>query len=242
MRRALAILVVLTCAAVAGLGAAGATAAGIVPVEGPWHATTSAGLPVRFTVTGNQVSGFRFRFNWGFCGTYTNNEGSQTVTIEEDGHWKDFEGSETFVEATFVAPDRAEGVVGAPSRETPGCPGTRAKFVAEPGAVPFNEPPVEVLANVRTHKWKRKPKTIVLRRDGSLRFYGLHWRGWGEGVTHASGHAYIKSAGVVRRPRATLTLSELTQSGAGKVYYQLNYTFHGRLPSGVRRHGEHFML
>lgn len=45
-------IVALTCALVLGCGATAAQADGIVPVEGPWHATTSAGLPVGFEVSG----------------------------------------------------------------------------------------------------------------------------------------------------------------------------------------------
>jgi hypothetical protein len=41
-------LAVSACVAVLACGvlAAGAGADGVVPAEGPWHATTSAGLPV----------------------------------------------------------------------------------------------------------------------------------------------------------------------------------------------------
>jgi hypothetical protein len=241
MRRSAAVLAVLASMVAASFGAAGANADGVVPIEGAWHATTSAGLPVRFTVEGGQVVGYRFRFNWGFCGTYTS-EGGPPVQIESDGHWKYVEGPETFIEATFVAPDRAEGVVGAPSRMTPGCPQTRATFVAEPGAVPFTEPKVEVLADVRRGRhYERAPREMVLKSDGSFRFTGLHWRGWGEPVAHANGHAYIRKSGVVRRPRATVTLSELQETGEGKVYYELHYVLRGRLQAGRHHRGEFWL-
>jgi hypothetical protein len=240
MRRPAAIVAVLASAALAGFAAADVNADGVVPIEGAWHATTSVGLPVRFNVEGGQVAGYRFRFNWGFCGTYTS-EGGPPAPIESDGHWKYVEGPETFIEATFVAPDRAEGVVGAPSRMTPGCPQTRATFVAEPGVVPFTEPKVEVLADVRSRHYEHAPREMVLKSDGSFRFTGLHWRGWGEPVAHASGRAYIRKSGVVRRPRATVTLSELQETGEGKVYYELHYVLRGRLPVGRHHRGEFWL-
>jgi hypothetical protein len=238
--RSAAVLAVLASMAATSFGAASANADGVVAVEGPWHATTSAGLPVRFSVEGGQVVGYRFRFNWGFCGTYTS-EGGPAAPIESDGHWKYVEGPETFIEATFVAPDRAEGVVGAPSRMTPGCPQTRATFVAEPGAVPFAEPKAEVLADVRGRHYEHMPSEMVLKSDGSFRFTGLHWRDWGEPVAHARGRAYIRRSGVVRQPRATVTLSELQETGEGKVYYELHYVLRGRLQAGRHHRGEFWL-
>ena len=69
MRRAAAVI----CGLVLGCGVLVASAAGdgVVPVEGPWHGKTSAGLPVQFEVKEGQVANVRFRFRWGFCGTYT---------------------------------------------------------------------------------------------------------------------------------------------------------------------------
>lgn len=241
MRRPAAIVAVLASAALAAAGAAGANADGVVPIEGAWHATTSAGLPVRFSVEGGQVVGYRFRFNWGFCGTYTS-EGGPPAPIESDGHWKYVEGPETFIEATFVAPDRAEGVVGAPSRMTPGCPQTRATFVAEPGAVPFAEPKVEVLASVRGGRhYKVEPREMVLKSDGDLRFTGLRWRGWGKPNARANGRAYIRRHGEVRRPRVAVRLSKLTETGAGLVYYELQYVLSGAVPEEISDHGHRWL-
>ena len=63
------------------------------------------------------------------------------MPIEADGHWKFTDSRGPWIEATFVASDRAEGTVTAPSRELPGCPETHATFVAEPGEGPFEQAP-----------------------------------------------------------------------------------------------------
>ncbi|HEY2479337.1 MAG TPA: hypothetical protein VGI17_11485 [Solirubrobacterales bacterium] len=234
-------LAVLICGVVLGCGvvSAGAGAEGIVPVEGPWHATTSAGLPVSFEVKGGQVVDPRFRFNWGFCGTYESERGP-VVPIDPNGHWKHEDGGGPYIEATFVAPDRAEGVVIAPSRLTPGCPKTQATFVAEPGAAPFKVPVSVVLAAVGTRHYAQKPRRMVLKRDGSIRFYDLHWTGWGREVTRATGRAYLRRGRLVRRPRVNVTLTELVEGGEQKVYLLLDYRLHGRVPPGFSRRGERF--
>ncbi|MBS1675934.1 MAG: hypothetical protein JST08_00970 [Actinobacteria bacterium] len=238
MRRVAAFVgaVVLGC----GVLGASARADGIVPVEGPWHATTSAGLPVAFEVTGGQVTNVRFRFRWGFCGTYAGN-GGLPVTVEPSGHWKAEDGSGPYVEGTFVAPDRAEGTVVAPGRMTPGCPMTHATFTAEPGAAPFDEPEAVVLAVVGKHRYVHAPRNMVIKRDGSLRFEDLRWRDWGSEVTRASGRAYVERGDVVRRPRVSVTLEELVEGGARKVYLVLKYALHGRVPAGFRHSGERLM-
>src|SRR5262249_53224299 len=154
------------------------------------------------------------------------------ATIEADGHWKTEDPSGPYIEATFVAPDRAEGTVIAPSRMTPGCPGTRATFVAEPGAAPFKEPEAVVLAAVGQDRYVHAPRKMVIKRDGSMRFEGLHWRGFGGAVAHASGRAYIRSRGTVYRPRVSVTLFELVEGGEQKVYRELSYVLHGQVPPG----------
>jgi hypothetical protein len=239
-------IVALICALMLGCSAATAQADGIVPVEGPWHATTSAGLPVTFEVTPGQVVRSRFRFKWGFCGTFESGLGPP-VPIEADGHWKHVEGQGPFIEATFVAPDRAEGTVTAPSRELPGCPETRATFVAEPGEGPFEQAPAVVRADVRERRLVHKPTGMLLKRDGSLKLYGLRWRGWGEPTAHASGSAYLRRGcrrctnRLVRRPRVTVALNELTQQGDYRVYLHIRYDFHGPIPSGFARHGSRIL-
>ena len=242
MRRVIA----LTCVLVLGCGAAVAGADGVVPVEGPWHAETSAGLPVSFEVTAGRVVRPRFRFEWGFCGTFESELGPP-VPIEPDGHWKHVEGQGPFIEATFVAPDRAEGTITAPSRMLPGCPETHATFVAEPGPGPFEQAQAVVLAEVRSRRLVHKPTGMLLKRDGSLRLYRLHWRGFGEPVAHASGRAYLRSScrrcpdRVVKRPRVTVILNRLTQQGDYRVYLHIRYDFHGPIPPGFSRHGSRIL-
>ena len=235
-------LAVLACAVVLGGGvlATGASAEGIVPVEGPWKATTSAGLPVGFEVSGGQVVNFQYRFNWGFCGTYTSHPGP-AVPIEASGHWKAPDPAGPYIEATFTAADRAEGVVVAPDRMTPGCPHTQATFTAEPGSAPFKEPEIVVLASVGKHRYAKEPKTMVLKRDGSLRFENLHWRGWGNEVTHATGRAFIGVGRYIRRPRVSVTLEEFIEGGEQTTYFDLRYVLHGRVPPGFRHRGERLM-
>lgn len=239
-------MVALTCALVLGCGAGSARADGVVPVEGPWHAKTSAGLPVSFEVTAGQVVHPRFRFRWGFCGTFESGTGG-AVPIEPSGHWKYVDGPGPFVEATFVAPDRAEGTVTAPSRELPGCPETHATFAAEPGEAPFEQAESVVLADVRSRRLVHEPSGMGLKRDGSLQLYGLHWRDFGEPVAHATGRAYLRSGcrrcsdRVVRRPRVTVLLNELTQQGDYRVYLHIRYDFHGPIPRGFSHHGSRIL-
>lgn len=235
-------LVVSFCAVVLGFGTltASAGAEGIVPTEGPWQATTSAGLPVSFEVGGGQVTNFVYRFKWGFCGTYTSHPGP-AVPIEASGHWKAEDPSGPYIEATFTAPDRAEGVVVAPDRMLPGCPHTQATFTAQPGTAPFEEPPVVVLASVGKHRYVKEPKTMVLKRDGSLRFEHLHWRNWGNEVTHATGRAFIGVGRYIRRPKVSVTLEEFIEGGEQTTYFDLRYVLHGPVPPGFRHSGERLM-
>jgi hypothetical protein len=235
-------VVVLACGVVLGCGVltASASADGIVPVEGPWHATTSAGLPVSFEVSGGQIANVQYRFKWGFCGTYTSHL-APPVAIEPSGHWKVADPSGPYVEGTFTAPDRAEGTVVAPSRMLPGCPMTQATFTAEPGTAPFKEPEAVVLSFVGKNKYAVEPTTMVIKRDGSMRFEGLHWHGWGGEVARATGRAFIGIGRVIRRPRVSVTLSELVEGGEQKRYLVLNYVLHGRVPPGYRHRGERLL-
>lgn len=236
---------VLVCGAVLALGLAAGAASGVevvpvAPVEGPWHATTSAGLPVFFEVKAGQVGGVRFRFKWGFCGSFEG-YGGLSVPIDAGGHWKSEDGRGPWAEATFVAPDRAEGTVQAPSRMLPGCPATKATFVAEPGTAPFEEAETVVVNSVVSRRFVHEPKGMLLKRGGGIRFYDLHWHGFGEPVAHADGRAYLRSGDVVRRPKVSVTLSELTEQGDLRVYLQLRYRFHGPVPPGFRHRGGRFL-
>jgi hypothetical protein len=239
----------LTCAvAMLALVAAPAGAgADVAPVEGPWHGTTSAGLPIAFEVSGGQVVATHFRFRWGFCGSFEEGPGAGVPIEQPSGHWKYVGTTGPFAEATFVAPNRAEGSVIAPSRMLPGCPETKASFVAEPGAAPFPVAPALVRNDVRSRRLVGSPSGMLMKRDGSFRFYGLQWQGFGEETASASGRAYLRSGcrhcadRVVRRPRVTLRLSELTKQGDARVYLIAEWVFHGPVPPGFRQHGERFL-
>jgi hypothetical protein len=239
-------MVALTCALVLGCGAAVARADGVVPVEGPWHATTSAGLPISFEVSKGQLVNARFRFKWGFCGSFESATGGSTP-IEPNGHWKYLDSRGPFVEGTFVAPDRAEGTVTAPSRMLPGCPETHATFVAEPGATPFDQAPAVVMVDVRTRALVEAPKSMVLKRDGSIEFAKLDWQGFGEAVARASGRATLRRGcrrcrnRVIKHPRVSVRLNELTQQGDYRVYLHVSYDFHGPIPRGFSRHGSRLL-
>jgi hypothetical protein len=237
------VAVALIVAVAAGAPAARADA--VVPAEGPWHGTTSAGLPVAFEVSGGQVSNIRFRFKWGFCGTYEATP-SGPSPIGADGSWKGEDSRGQIIEGTFLAPDRAEGKVTAVSRELPGCPETHATFSAEPGAATFEQAESVVLANVRRRRLVHAPSTMVLKRDGSFGFYDLHWQGFGEGVAHATGRAYLRRScrgcrPEVKRPRVTVTLNELTQQGDYRVYLHVHYVIDGAVPRGFRHQGGRFL-
>jgi hypothetical protein len=226
-------------------GATGAPA-DVTPAEGPWHATTADGLPVAFEVSGGQVVNPHFRFRWGFCGSFEQGPTGSAAIEQPSAHWKYVGTNGPFVEATFVAPDRAEGVVIAPERSLPSCPETKATFVAEPGAVPFPQAPAVVLTNPKTRKLVTEPRKMLMKRDGSFRFYGLHWRDFGAPTATATGRAFLRSGcrrcrdKVVRRPRVTLVLTELTQQGNARVYLEAEWVFHGSVPPGFRQRGERF--
>jgi hypothetical protein len=240
-------LTAITCVSLAAFaavlaGVPGAGADGVVPAEGPWHATTSAGLPVGFEVSGGQVVNPRWRFKWGFCGSFENATPA-TVPIEANGHWKFTDSRGPWIEGTFVAPDRLEGTVTAPSRSLPGCPETHATFVAEPGAASFEQAEAVVRANVVTRRLVRTPAGMTLRRDGSLQFYSLGWQSFGDPVARGTGRAFLRKGcrrcrdKVVRRPRVVVYLNELTQQGDYRVYLHCHYRFVGAIPPGFARQG-----
>ena len=221
--------------------AAGSAAAAVVPAEGPWHGTTSAGLPVTFEVAAGQIVDPRFGFKWGFCGAFNSEPGLLPVAMGPEGHWKVQDARGPYVEASFVTAGRAEGAVLAPGRMTPGCPGTRATFVAEPGYVPYPEPESVVPIRVGKSPLEHEPTHISLRRDGSLRLYDLDWVGFGEESATATGRAYMRSGRVVLRPRVTVTLLELVEEAKFSVYEEVEYVIHGRVPPGFHRKGSVFL-
>lgn len=112
------------------LGAGSARAQGATPVEGSWKGESSAGLPLSFGVQGGQVVNLRFKFKWGFCGTFESSGNS--AEVDANGHWAFEDPRGQTVEGTFVAPDRVEGKIVSVERELPGCPRTEATFTAAP--------------------------------------------------------------------------------------------------------------
>jgi hypothetical protein len=126
---------VITIAAlvfVLAIGASAARGESIVPVEGSWAGESSAGLPVHFGVASGHVDNTRFKFEWGFCGTYESRNPRAFLEIDTAGHWVVEDSRGQTMEATFVAPDRVEGTIVAVERMLPGCPRTEATFTASP--------------------------------------------------------------------------------------------------------------
>jgi hypothetical protein len=240
-------IVALSCVLVLACAAPLARAEGVVPIEGKWHATTSAGLPLSFEVSGSEVLNARFRFRWGFCGSFESAT-KASVPIEQSGHWKYADSRGPYAEGTFVAPDRAEGTVVAPERQLPGCPETKASFVATPGEAPFERAEAVVRDSVRTRHFSASPRTMVLARDGHFRLYSLRWHDFGNPVARATGRAFLRrdcrgcpDRREVTRPHGSVLLNNLTQQGDYRVYLHLRYTIHGPIPHGFARHGSRFL-
>ncbi len=234
---------VTACAAVLCLlalacGVSAARAEGIVPVEGGWVATTSVGLPVSFEVKEGNVLNAHFRFRWGFCGTYESHL-PNTDPIDANGHWSFLDSRGQTIEGTFVAPDRVEGTVDAAERELPGCPHTRATFVAAPGEVPsYVKPQVFAVQNANTGHLSKRPSEIVLGKHGSLSFHGLRWRSFGARRAYAVGKARILKGRQEWNPRASVRLSFLIEDGPDKrIYSVVRYVLHGSVPRGFNHHG-----
>jgi hypothetical protein len=234
---------VATCAATSCLlvlvcGAPVVEAEGIVPVEGSWVATTSAGLPVSFEVKGSNVLNAHFRFSWGFCGTYESHL-PNTDPIDANGHWSFVDSRGQTIEGTFVAPDRVEGTVVAEGRELPGCPRTQAIFVAAPGeAPPYVKPQVFAVQNAITGHIARRPSEIVLGRHGSFSLYGLRWRSFGGREAYAIGRAQIRKGRREWHPRVSVRLSSQIEDGPDKrIYTVLRYVLQGPVPRGFQRRG-----
>lgn len=228
----------MLCLLVLACGPSVAEAESIVPVEGGWVATTSDGLPVSFEVKEGNVLNAHFRFNWGFCGTYESHL-PNTDPIDANGHWSFLDSRGQTIEGTFVAPDRVEGAVIAVERELPGCPHTRATFVAAPGEVPpYVKPQVFAVQNVNTGHISKRPSEIVLGKHGSLSFYGLKWRSFGARKAYAIGKAVIRKGKQKWNPRASVRLSFLVEDGPDKRLYSIvRYVLHGSVPRGFDRHG-----
>lgn len=126
MKRAAAIAVVLVLA----VGASGAR--GAAPLEGSWKGETSAGLPIYFGVAGGQVVNLRFKFKWGFCGTFELQSPGTPLAVDPNGHWVYQDPRGQTLDATFVAADRAEGTLVSVERMLPSCPRSEATFAAAP--------------------------------------------------------------------------------------------------------------
>lgn len=124
------VAVLIALALASGTGVAQAEA--VAPVEGAWKGETSAGLPVSFEVEGGRVVNTRFRFRWGFCGTFESHDPRASLEIDESGHWLFQDPRGQTLEGTFVAPDRVEGKIVSVERQLPGCPRTEATFTAAP--------------------------------------------------------------------------------------------------------------
>jgi hypothetical protein len=238
-------LSVTVCAATLGLlalagGASVARSEGIVPVEGGWVATTSAGLPVSFEVREGNVLNAHFRFSWGFCGTYESRL-PNTDPIDANGHWSFLDPRGQTIEGTFVAPDRVEGTVVAVERELPGCPHTQATFVAAPGEVPpYVKPQAFAVQNVNTGHLSRRPHEIVLGlgKHGAFSFHGLEWRSFGAHKAYAIGTAQIHKGKRGWDPRASVRLSFLVEDGPDKrIYSVVRYVLRGPVPRGFARRG-----
>jgi hypothetical protein len=229
------LLLVLACSA------SGARAEVVVPVQGGWVATTSAALPVSFEVKEGNVLNAHFRFNWGFCGTFESRL-SNTNPIDANGHWSFEDSRGQTIEATFVAPDRAEGTVVTVERQLPGCPSTQATFVAAPGEVPHIEPQVFAVQNVNTGHISKRPREIVLGQHGSLSFYGLRWRSFGGRRAYAVGKAQIRKGRRSWHPRASVRLSSLVEDGPDRrIYSIVRYVLHGSVPHGFAHRGFQFV-
>lgn len=225
----------ISCLLALVCGASAVKAEGIVPVEGGWVATTSAGLPVSFEVREGNVLNAHFRFNWGFCGTFESRL-ANTNPIDANGHWSFLDSRGQTIEATFVAPDRAEGTVVAVERQLPGCPQTQATFVAAPGEVPpYVKPEVFAVQNTKTGHISKRPSEIILGKR--LSFYGLEWRSFGARKAYATGKAKIHRGKREWNPQASVRLSSLTEYGPDKrIYSIIHYVVHGSVPRGFPHH------
>jgi hypothetical protein len=243
------IVVVLCVLSSLACGAAAAQAEGVVPIEGSWTATTAAGLPVSFEVKEGQVLNARFKFRWGFCGSFESAE-RKSVPIDAAGHWKYPDLRGPWIEGTFLAADRVEGTVSAPSRMLPGCPETHSTFVAMPGEpIPIPEPEVRVKDDITGDHFVKRPHKIVLSADGSFYLRAIKWQSFGGRVGRATAVAYTRAGCpacsgrvVVKRPRVKLRLTNLMPRGRYSVYALLHYVLLGPVPPGFAHRASLSML
>jgi hypothetical protein len=235
-------LLLLLCALALSGPVAGAGAEGIVPVQGGWVGKTSAGLPVSFVVKEGNVLNAHFGFRWGFCGSFESHL-PNTDPIDAGGHWSFEDPRGQTIEATFLAPDRAEGTVVTVGRELPGCPETSATFLAAPGEAPaLVKPQVFAVQNANTGRLAKRPREIVLGEHGTFSFHGLRWLSFGGPQALASGRASIRRGGREWEPRAAVRLGIPIDAGAGRrVYSVVHYVLRGPVPTGFARRGSLFV-
>ncbi|HTR74993.1 MAG TPA: hypothetical protein VMH33_07000 [Solirubrobacterales bacterium] len=211
-----------------------ATASGAVTVvEGEWGARTSDALPVSFQVKEGQVVDAHFAFAWGFCGDFESAL-PNTDPIAADGSWSFLDSRGPKIEATFVAADRVEGKVIAPSRELPGCPKTEATFVGAPGPVP---PPLPIRISDGRGRLESRPRRITITGAAVRYAYDLHWRSIGPGRAEAKGRAFIRAKGRTFRLRVWITLNRAIDRDGYRTYRVVNYHLLGKLPAGISRWG-----
>jgi hypothetical protein len=120
-----------------------------------------------------------WRFRWGFCGSFTNDV---PATVPVDAATGVHRPARPVDRRHLRRPDRVEGSLTAPDRQTPGYPETHATFLAEPGAAPPNRcrssssPASSPATSTSSRPW------MQLTRSGSLQLYDLEWRNFGEPV------------------------------------------------------------
>jgi hypothetical protein len=123
-------------------------------------------------------------------------------------------------------------------RQLPGCPHTRATFVAAPGEVPYVPRQVFAVQNANTGHIARRPSEIVLGKHGSFSFYGLRWKSFGGPKAYATGKAEIHRGKHEWNSRASVRLSFLIEDGPDKrIYSIVRYVLHGSVPRGFAHSG-----
>ncbi|HEX6666891.1 MAG TPA: hypothetical protein VF081_09905 [Solirubrobacterales bacterium] len=246
---------VVSLCALCLLGVATAAQAGTAtPTEGTWSATTSAGLPITFEVNAGQIVNARFKFRWGFCGVFEGGA-KNSVPIEPTGHWKFPDLRGPWIEGDFLEPDSAQGQVVAPSRMLPGCPETKANFIATPGPDLLPEKPPEVrptkvraARSIANDQLATRPHKITLSADGSFYLYKIHWKSFGSDEARAVGRAYLRNGcstcpnKEVERPPVGIRLVHLVDQGNFRIYEHLSYVLQGTVPKSFEHRGAQSML
>jgi hypothetical protein len=215
------------------LGIATGSARGAeAPTPGAWGGRTSAALPVTFEVHEGRVENAHFTFLWGFCGGFESAL-PNVDPIDAEGGWSFLDSRGPRIDATFVAPDRAEGTVEAPSRELPGCPRTEATFVARPGPVP--PPPTVLISDGRGHLARRPHRIDVAA--GPAYFDALRWSTIGLNFAAAEGVAVFRRGARTVRRHADIALLRPVTEGGHRTFHGLEYRLLGRLPAKTSRYG-----